>query len=64
MSRREKEQIFKDKNKKKTSIFLLDIHFSLFQFRAYAEQTNALNRMRGMLEDENNQKRAQMMKDL
>ena len=33
-------------------------------FRAYAEQTDMLNRMRGMLEDENNQKRAQMMKAL
>lgn len=30
--------------------------------RSYAEQTEMLNRMRGMLEDENNQKRAQMMK--
>ena len=26
-------------------------------FRAYAEQTEALNRMRGMLEDENTSKR-------
>lgn len=32
--------------------------------RAYAEQTLTLNRMRGMLEDENNQKRAQMMKEM
>lgn len=32
--------------------------------REYADQTEMLNRMRGMLEDENNQKRARMMKEL
>ena len=30
--------------------------------RQYAAQTDALNRMRGMLEDENNMKRANMLK--
>lgn len=32
--------------------------------RAYAEQTLALNRMRGMLEDEMTAKRAQKMKEI
>ena len=32
--------------------------------RAYDEQTLALNRMRGMMEDEMTQKRANMMKEL
>jgi hypothetical protein len=32
--------------------------------RAYAEQTEMLTRMRGMLEDENTDKRARMMKEL
>ena len=32
--------------------------------RAYAEQTLALNRMRGMLEDEMSAKRAQKMKEI
>ena len=31
-------------------------------FRAYDEETAAINAMRGMLEDENNQKRAAMMR--
>ena len=31
---------------------------------AYAKQTEAITRMRGMLEDEMNQKRAQMMKEM
>eukprot|EP00350_Pseudokeronopsis_sp_OXSARD2_P001586 CAMPEP_0170540392 /NCGR_PEP_ID=MMETSP0211-20121228/392_1 /TAXON_ID=311385 /ORGANISM="Pseudokeronopsis sp., Strain OXSARD2" /LENGTH=57 /DNA_ID=CAMNT_0010842777 /DNA_START=202 /DNA_END=372 /DNA_ORIENTATION=+ len=31
---------------------------------AYAQQTEAITRMRGMLEDENNQKRAMMMKQM
>jgi hypothetical protein len=34
----------------------------LRSFRAYDEQTLALNKMRGMLEDEMATKRAQMMK--
>ena len=32
--------------------------------RQYAAQTEALNRMRGMLEDENNNKRANMLKQM
>ena len=33
-------------------------------FRAYAEQTLAMNRMRGMLEDEMTQKRAEKLKQM
>lgn len=33
-------------------------------YRAYAEQTENLNRMRGMLEDEMSMKRANMMKEI
>ncbi len=33
-------------------------------FRAYAEQTTAITRMRGMLEDEMTAKRAQKMKEI
>ena len=33
-------------------------------FRAYAEQTLARNRMRGMLEDEMTQKRAEKLKQM
>jgi predicted nucleic acid-binding Zn ribbon protein len=48
-----------------TRLFILRRHSILmYACRAYAEQTEMLNRMRGMLEDENNQKRAQMMKEL
>ena len=36
----------------------------LIKFSDYAEQTLALNRMRGMLEDEMTDKRNKMMKDL
>ena len=32
--------------------------------KAYAEQTEAITRMRGMLEDENEQKRQQALKEL
>ena len=32
--------------------------------RAYADQTLAMNRMRGMLEDEMNQKRAEKLKQM
>jgi hypothetical protein len=35
-----------------------------FSFRAYADQTQALTRMRGMLEDEMTAKRAQKMKEI
>lgn len=33
-------------------------------YRAYAEQTLAMNRMRGMLEDEMSQKRAEKLKQM
>ncbi len=33
-------------------------------YRAYAEQTLAMNRMRGMLEDEMTQKRAEKLKQM
>ncbi|CDW72971.1 UNKNOWN [Stylonychia lemnae] len=39
-------------------------HMEKEEDRGYAEQTDNLNRMRGMLEDEMSSKRAQMMKDL
>ena len=35
---------------------------SLIMVRQYDEETAAINAMRGMLEDENNNRRAQMMK--
>ena len=35
-----------------------------FYIRAYAEQTLAMNRMRGMLEDEMTQKRAEKLKQM
>lgn len=40
------------------------IFSNLSIIRAYAEQTLAMNRMRGMLEDEMSAKRAQKMKEI
>lgn len=36
----------------------------IISFRAYAEQTLAMNRMRGMLEDEMTEKRNQKLKEM
>jgi hypothetical protein len=48
------------KGKCHPSLFTLDV----FAYRAYAEQTLTMNRMRGMLEDEMTQKRAEKLKQM
>ena len=54
INKRERSNQFKIKNVLKNS--KIDCLLKNL-FRAYAEQTAALNRMRGMLEDENTMKR-------